>query len=121
MNKIKKVSEDIEQKTLIRWVSLKHPKIKDLLFHVPNEGKRSPIRGLEMRRMGMRAGIPDLFLSVPRGTYHGMYIELKSLSGKLTPQQQKYLDRFNQEGYLAVCCYGWEEAAKSIEEYLHTV
>lgn len=37
--------------------------------------------------------------------------------GKLSPEQKEVIDQLNKEKYLAVCCFGFEEAKKVIIEY----
>jgi len=41
---------------------------------------------------------------------------VKSL-GKLSPEQKEVIEQLNKEKYLAVCCFGLEEAKKVIVEY----
>jgi hypothetical protein len=38
--------------------------------------------------------------------------------GKLSPEQKEVIEKLNKEKYLAVCCFGIEEAKKVIIEYL---
>lgn len=64
----KTMSESEEQICLFRWAQWacgKYPELK-LLFHVPNEGKRSAYTGARMRSEGLRAGVPDLCLPVAK-------------------------------------------------------
>lgn len=37
--------------------------------------------------------------------------------GKLSPEQKEVIEQLNKEKYLAVCCFGLEEAKKVIVEY----
>lgn len=69
-------------------------------------------------RQGVKAGVPDLHLPVARGGYHGLYIELKVGSNKPTQLQKKWLSNLNEQGYLAVVCYGWQQAAEQLINYL---
>lgn len=114
-------SEHDEQSALIDWTVLmqaKWPELK-LFFHIPNEGKRSPAAALRLLSEGMKRGVPDNFLPVPRGGYHGLWIELKRTKNSSTTKEQKqWIEDLNAQGYLAVVCKGWEAAAKVIEEYL---
>jgi hypothetical protein len=49
--------------------------------------------------MGVRKGIPDLFLSLPNEFWHGMYIELKKKGGKASPEQLENCRHFRSVGY----------------------
>ena len=109
-----------EQQTLFAWAALsvgKYPELA-LLYHIPNGGSRNKIEAANLKRQGVKAGVPDICLPVARGGYHGLYIELKAGRNKATEKQREWLTALEREGYQAVVCYGWEEAKKAIEEYL---
>ena len=69
-------TEHSEQVTLIEWwdmaANIFHTP-KELLFAIPNGGKRSPVTGSILKAEGVRRGIPDLMLAIPRGNYHGLF------------------------------------------------
>lgn len=89
------------------------------MFHIPNEGKRPCATGARMRKEGLKRGVPDIFLPVPKGEYHGLFIELKRLRGSKTSDDQKgWISALRRQGYQAHVCEGWQEAADRIEEYL---
>lgn len=113
--------EHDEQAALIDWtilMSAKWPEL-NLFYHIPNEGKRSPAAAMRLKQEGMKRGVPDNCLPVARGKYHGLYIELKRIrDGRATSDQKQWIEDLNNQGYLAMICKGWEEAAKVIERYL---
>ncbi len=116
-------SESNEQISLFEWCEYslgKYPELK-LLFHVPNGGYRSTATAGRMKAEGVKAGVPDLFLPVARQGYHGLFIEMKAGRNKPTVYQTQWLENLSVQGYLAVVCYGWEEAAKVLTEYLDEV
>lgn len=109
-----------EQEALFVWAeyqSAAHPELR-LLYHIPNEGKRSVAYGAALRRQGMKKGVPDLCLPVARGKYHGLYIEMKAGRNKPTVDQQWWLEALERQGFCAVWCSGWERAKEEISEYL---
>ena len=114
-------TESEEQQALFEWAQrlcFRYPELA-LLYHIPNEGKRSKSTGRKMKKEGMKSGIPDIHLPVAKGKYHSLYIELKRRKGSSTSQAQKtWLQLLGKYGNKAVRCYGWEEAAKVIENYL---
>lgn len=119
-NSIPVPTEAQEQEALFRWAHwamCTRPELK-LLYHVPNEGKRSISNGAALRRQGLKSGVPDLCLPVSNGKYHALYIELKRKGEKPSLQQQNWIDWLNMYGNRAVWCQGWEAAAKEIERYL---
>ena len=116
-------SESVEQQNLFRWAAVsaaaRWPKEMRMLYHVPNEGKRSRATGARLKAEGLRAGVPDINLDVARGEYHGLRIEMKRRrGGRVSPEQAAWLEALREQGYAAVVAYGWEEAADAIEKYL---
>lgn len=108
-----------EQIKLFNWIHL-HPKLKDLAFSIPNEGKRSLVMGNLYKRMGLRSGTPDIFIPYPTKTYHGCFIELKFGRNKATPAQEKFIVRLKEQGYAAEVIWGADDAIKFIEKYLES-
>jgi hypothetical protein len=113
--------ESEEQQAVITWAIMsrgKWPELK-MLYHVPNEGARSVTYAAQLKRMGMRRGVPDLCLPVARGGFHGLYIELKRYAGsRVTPEQQEWIEDLAAQGFRAVICYGADEAIAEIKRYL---
>ncbi len=113
-------SEDAEQAAVFEWAEYAmaaHPCLR-LMYHIPNEGKRSASYGARLKRLGMKKGVSDICLPVARGGYHGLYIELKAADGKPTPEQKEFLRSVNIEGFLGVVCHGSREAIRLIERYV---
>ena len=112
--------EAAEQIKLFRWVDLainQYPELK-MLYHIPNGGSRNPIEAVNLKRQGVRSGVPDLCLAVPRGKYHGLYIELKYGSNRPTENQKRWLSALGENGYAVSVCYGCEAAIAEIIKYL---
>lgn len=114
-------TEDVEQEHLFQWARMtrwKYPELKKL-FHIPNGGSRNKAEAAKLKRAGVKPGVPDLFLPVARGGYHGLFIELKRKSGgRLSIEQKEWIEMLRAGYYKAVICRGSEEAEKAIVEYL---
>ena len=114
-------SEDEEQILVMNWAELakgKWPEL-ELLFHIPNGGKRGKREAARFRDMGVKAGVPDLCLPVPRGNYAGLYIEMKRRKGGVvSPEQKKWIASLRGRGYVAEVARGGAEAVAIIEGYL---
>ncbi|MDL2318203.1 VRR-NUC domain-containing protein [Eubacteriales bacterium OttesenSCG-928-A19] len=115
-------TEEQEQAALFEWADIQkcaYPEL-GLLYHVPNEGKRSPRTGARMRAAGLRKGVPDVCLPVARNGSHALYIELKSRrkGAKATPEQEDWIDALREQGNEAALCYGAAEAIQTIMRYL---
>lgn len=110
-----------EQEALFSWADIvmhQYPEL-ELLYHIPNEGKRSKSNGAALKRQGLKKGVPDLCLPVARGGYHGLYIEMKRIGEKPSDNQKRWLYLLKQQGYCTtVCDEGWEQAVKVIEGYM---
>lgn len=115
-----KLCEETEQINLFRWAEFAeniYPELK-LMYHVPNEGKRSVITGSRLKQAGLKPGVPDIVLPVAKGEYIGLYIELKYGKNKLTENQKYWLKELRSQHHLTAVCYGWEQARELIESYL---
>jgi hypothetical protein len=116
----RKRSEATEQEALITWCGWqqpKHPELK-LIYHVPNGGSRNALEAANLKRQGVKAGVPDLCLPVPKNGFHGLYIEMKYGRNKTTEQQKEWLEELAAQGYFTAVCYGAEEAERLIASYL---
>ena len=109
-----------EQMALFQWAQASMGLYPELywLFHVPNGEKRDKITAAKLARMGVKSGVPDIFLLIPRDGYHGLVVELKRKGGKASPEQMDWLDNQMREGYCVAICEGWETAKDFILKYL---
>lgn len=115
-------TESREQKTLFEWAKLMEGRWPELglLYHIPNEGKRSRTTGARMRAEGLRSGVPDICLPVARGGHHGLYIELKRVkNSRVTKEQLEWISALVAQGYVAAVCRGCDEAISLITDYLN--
>ena len=113
-------SEEVEQIRLFQMVEERLPEYPDLrlLFHVPNGGHRSKATAGRLKASGVKAGVPDLLLLVPRGKYHGMACELKVQGGMLSPSQRVWLESLEEKGYYTAVALGADEALERLVGYL---
>lgn len=88
MTNISKVSESNLQIQCVKWFDMQYPEWSQFLFHIRNGGSMKSAReGRKFKLMGVRKGVPDLFLSIPNDEFHGFYIELKKPGGKPSSEQ----------------------------------
>jgi hypothetical protein len=112
--------EHREQCTVIQWANWQAkqwPELR-LLFAVPNGGARDVVTGARMKREGQKKGVPDLVLACPRNGYHGLFIELKTKKGRVSPEQSEWLRQLSAQGYRAEVCRGADAAIRVLREYL---
>lgn len=117
------MTEAQEQAALFRAIrdegyELAFPELR-LLFHIPNGGRRDAREAAKFKAMGVKPGVPDLFLPVPRGTYHGLWIELKAGDrGRTSREQDSWLTQLRAQGYAACVCHGGKMALSVLTSYL---
>jgi hypothetical protein len=115
------VPEDFEQELVMRWAigqTETWPELV-LLFHIPNGGKRGKREAEKLKRMGVKAGVPDLCLPVPRGGFHGLYVEMKRLEGgRVSTEQKTWLAALHAAGHCVALCEGHEQAIAVLRDYL---
>jgi len=112
--------EDRLQISCVEWFDLKHPDMKLLLHHSPNGGHRNVIEAAKFKKMGVRAGFPDLILLEANNDYPLMGIELKTKIGRQSPYQRAYQREFERLGYKYVVIRSLDEFIKEVENYLST-
>lgn len=116
-------TEAQHQATLFKWAT--QPSIREqypclkLLHHIPNGGSRDEREAANLKRQGLKKGIPDLHLPAARGQYHSLYIELKTETGSTTAEQNWWIAELSHEGNYCEICHGWESARRVIEWYLN--
>jgi len=113
------LAEETIHKVVMEWISV-HTVIKQfkrLILHYPNEGKRSQRYGKLLKDMGMRKGVVDLFIAVPRQGFGGAWIELKSADGVLKPEQKEFLEDMAAQNFYTAVCWSIDEAIETISWY----
>ena len=127
-------TEHQEQAAVIQWWAVyaaAHRLDVRLLMAIPNAQKfMSLAKNMHaalatVRAEGFRDGAPDLLLAksamVPTSellAYHGLFIEVKRLDGKLSADQHSFGLLLQSQGYAWVVAKGAGEAIKAIEAYL---
>ncbi len=110
-----------EQEAVFEWAQAMgavHHELK-LLYAIPNGGSRHRLEAVNLKRQGVKAGVPDMCLPVARGDQHGLYIELKrSVGGRIQPEQLAWMDALAAQGYHCAVCMGADHAIKVIAGYL---
>lgn len=115
-------TEHDEQVALFQWVERAAATVAGeltMLFAIPNSGAGAQAgRAGWMKAEGVKAGVPDLFLPVPVGNYHGCFIEVKTRDGAVRPEQEVWLLALKEQGYFTRVCYGFTEARDTLLGYL---
>ena len=110
--------EDIHQGYLVQWFKLRYSELEGLLYHIPNGQNVGMRAGARLKRSGLISGIPDLHLAYPTSLHPGLYIEMKSLKGRSSPQQKRIQGKLRDAGYRVEVCNSFNSAKAVIEDYL---
>lgn len=116
-------SEAQEQERVVLWWRLYSSEVcihPQLLWHTPNGGGRDAAEGAHFKRLGVVAGVPDLFLAVPMGPWHGLFVEMKRRSAKscATAAQRLQMRLLERRGYYCLVAKGADAAILAITAYL---
>ena len=109
--------EQVRVFTWARWAEATYPELA-LLFAVPNGGRRDKVTAARLKAEGVKAGVLDIWFPVARGRYHGLVIELKTRTGRLTPEQKAWIEALTAQGWKALMCRGAAATVEVIELYL---
>ena len=78
------------QKDFVKWFRARYTTIEPLFFAVSNGAKRNVWTAKILKDEGVRAGVSDLILLIPRHGYAGLLIETKTPDGKQSDSQKEF-------------------------------
>ncbi len=115
-------TEHGEQMALFCW---KAQALKDFpylqwMFAIPNGGGRSIAQAAGLKAEGVKRGVADVFLPLPKGRFHGLWIEMKRPSGvvsDVSDDQIAFAKYVKGQDYWWEVCYSWQEAVNVIVAY----
>jgi hypothetical protein len=124
--KILAASEHEEQAALFAWAELQARQWPELalMFAIANGGHRHISVAKRLKAEGVKAGVPDICLPIPRTSHEfekrfsGLFIEMKVKPNKPTEAQRDWLEDLERQGYRCEVCYSAAEARRVITEYL---
>ncbi len=116
-------TEHGEQAALFCWCAASGlPELK-WLFAIPNGFYATPAQKAKMKAEGLRSGVADIMLPVPSisdpmRNYNGLFIEMKTVKGRVSDEQKGFANFVVGQGYRFAVCYSWMEARDTILKYL---
>ena len=117
----KLVDEHTEQVNYFKLLE-KHIALTEslILAHaIPNGGLRNMKVAKKLKAEGVKSGVPDIFIPIPRGPNMGLYIEMKKVKQwTITENQKFWLNFLNEQGYYAVVCKGALDAYQLTMDYI---
>ena len=119
--KSRKKPTDAEHKlqcACVRWFRLKFPKLRNILFAVPNGGRRDAVTGAKLKEEGATSGVSDLILLRSNRFYGALCVEMKKPGGYQSPAQKEW-QKDAEAKY--VVCRSLDEFMKVVTDYLNDV
>jgi len=130
-------SEHQIQASYIAWLNLQYPVQSDYCFAIPNGGSRPKKTyitrfgntktfcpsGKKLKAEGVKAGLPDIIIFVPKwnedgSCFHALMIEFKSAKGRLSKEQKDVCQKLKNKDYFVIVAYNLEEAIEATIGYL---
>mgnify|MGYP000303687885 CR=1 FL=1 len=111
-----------EQQAVFQWAKYHLGKYPDLewMYAIPNGGYRHKATAARLKAEGVKSGVPDICLPIPRGIYPGLYIEMKRpKKGRLSENQKRWRAVLCRNGYRVERCDGWQQAVAVLLNYLN--
>ena len=102
----------------VKWFRMSYPALSEVLFAIPNGGRRDAVTGARMKEEGVTAGVSDLILLRGSGPYGALCIEMKTPGGRQSGTQKRWQHIAEQNGAKYVVCRSLDEFMKEIKEYL---
>lgn len=115
---MKPLTESQIQKLCVEWFRNAYPTIERMFFAVGNGGKRNAWTGKIMKDEGVRAGVADLILLVPRGGFASLCIEMKTPVGTQSKEQKEFEKACRQFRSKYVVCHSLEEFQEAVIKYV---
>ena len=112
-------SEENIQVSIVDYLKLQYPNV---LFTATMGGQfqRHYSQRLKAKRTGYLKGVSDLLIFEPRGSYFGLFIELKrDKKCYPTAEQKQFISKASDRGNYATCAKGFEECKELIDIYLN--
>ena len=105
----------------VKWFRLEYPKLKDMLFAVPNAARRSARNGKYMKDEGMLPGVADLILLKSNRFYGALCVEMKKPDKYQRPVQKEWQKECEAAGNKYVVCRSLDEFMKVVTDYLNDI
>lgn len=83
----------------VNWFRLQYPRLAKALFSVPNGANVTEREGKWLKAEGLTSGVSDLILAIPNRENRGVFIEIKTPSGRVSKEQKDFLALMSSLGY----------------------
>lgn len=118
-------TEHAHQRAFFCWLNQHGDLRLKRAFAIPNGGERNKAVASRLKAEGVKTGVPDTFIPIPVGIYHGLWIEFKKpgieghKDGGLKKDQVEWRDYLISQNYAHFVAYTHGQAADAVLRYLH--
>ena len=105
------------QVACVRWFRMQYPHLREMLFAVPNGGRRDEKTGARLKEEGVIAGVSDMILLQRNDNYGALLIEMKTKTGRQSESQKRWQQTAEKQGYRYVVCRSLEDFMKEVNDY----
>lgn len=111
-------SEHSDQVLLVMHLRTFYPAV--LVVAVPNGATVGGLQRVRLVAEGLLPGFPDLCVLEPRGGFHGLFVEMKSLKATavVSEAQRRVHKQLLSRNYKVLVCYGYHAAKAQVVKYL---
>ena len=106
------------QRACIKWFRYQYPQFNKLLFAVPNGGSRNALEAANLKLEGVTAGVSDLIFLYPTKKFPFLCIEMKSETGKQSPDQIIFMQNIRDIGGKYEVIRSFSQFCGLIDDYL---
>jgi hypothetical protein len=120
VSKEKPCDEYTLQRDCINWLKSAYPDLQNKYTATVGGAhlKNGPITYNKLRASGYLPGIPDVLIFKARHPFHGLFVEMKTTSGRVTEQQTAVHEALRFEGYMVTVCRSIEQFQTTVSLYL---
>jgi predicted RNA-binding Zn-ribbon protein involved in translation (DUF1610 family) len=107
------------QTEFFNQVPIFFPKLPSkLLFSCPNGGSRNIIEAKNLKAQGVKSGVTDVLLLIPKKGYANLCLEFKTAKGRQSDDQKEFQRQIEGAGGKYMIVRSVKQAIESMKEYL---
>ena len=109
------------QQAIVRWAKYSGGVNKELalLYAIPNGAHVGSSNRMRLVAEGLKKGMPDLCLPVPRGNYGSLFLEVKTKTGTVQKEQREIHKLLEDHGNRVRVVRDLFQAIDALEAYLN--
>lgn len=108
------------QVNCFKYFGFQYPEYSNLFFAIPNGMWAKNIgTAIKQKREGLKAGVFDTFLMLPKNNKHGLWIEFKVGKNKPTANQLQFKEQAEAQNYQTAIIYTFDDFKSLIDNYIN--